>query len=213
MQNSHDLATELYKKFSQVDGNQHIASLYALEKIIDIIKVNQPKSILEIGLGIGSISDTILEYATRGNISIEYFGTELNDFCLGELPKNLGEHYSKINLFDDLASVPDNRKYDFVIVDGSDEALESIKGIISENGVIFIEGDRTFQEERLRPIFPKSIYVQIISDFRNPGYGPFPAHRWCGGGKLIYVNPTFGQRLHHFRERLKTAYRYKFVRK
>ncbi len=54
-----EFVKKCYKKFSTVEGNQHIASLFALTKIIDCVQLNKPKSILEIGLGIGSVSYTV----------------------------------------------------------------------------------------------------------------------------------------------------------
>jgi hypothetical protein len=35
-------AEEYYKYFSKLEGNQHIANLFAIEKILDIIQFNRP---------------------------------------------------------------------------------------------------------------------------------------------------------------------------
>ena len=65
---------EYYKYFSKLEGNQHIANLFAIEKILDIIQFNRPKRILEIGLGIGSISYSVIDYLSKRQSSFEYFG-------------------------------------------------------------------------------------------------------------------------------------------
>ena len=49
------IAKDNYKKFAFIDGNQHIASEYALITILKLIEDFNVKSILEVGLGIGSI--------------------------------------------------------------------------------------------------------------------------------------------------------------
>ncbi|MBP8157598.1 MAG: hypothetical protein KAX93_04405, partial [Flavobacterium sp.] len=59
--NSDKLATKTYLKFSTIEGNQHIASEYALKCTLRLIQDFQLKNILEVGIGIGCIADTILE--------------------------------------------------------------------------------------------------------------------------------------------------------
>ncbi len=212
MGNSQKYADEFYQKFSKVEGNQHMSSLFALKKVIDLVKVNNPKYILEIGLGIGSISCTILEFSKREKIKIDYYGTERNEFCLEELPKNLADNYRKVNLYSDLSKLPEDIKFDFVIIDGNDEGFEKVKNIIAEEGVIFIEGDRVIQLQKIRQFFPKNVFVHLISNYKNPEYGPFSSNNWSGGGKLIYIHPNLKQKLHYIKERIVTFYRYK-VRK
>ena len=202
-------ANEFYKKFSMAEGNQHIASLFALKKTLDILKLYKPKNILEIGLGIGSVSFTILEYCKRNDIKINYFGTEANEFCLEQLPLNLGIHFEKIILHDSVNDISEESKFDFIIVDGADDSLEKIKNQTTANCCIFIEGDRKFQVEKIKELFPNYLYVHTISNFKDPEYGPFLSSNWSGGGKLIFINPTLSQRIHYLYERIKTAYRYR----
>jgi hypothetical protein len=46
---------EIYKKFSLLEGSEHIATEFALKGIERIIKDNKVWSVLEIGIGIGTI--------------------------------------------------------------------------------------------------------------------------------------------------------------
>ena len=82
-------AIAAYAYFSTLDGNQHIASEYALRMINRIIGAFGIKSVLELGLGIGSISYSVLDFSSKKNLGIDYTGTESNTFCLGVLPKYL----------------------------------------------------------------------------------------------------------------------------
>lgn len=196
------VTTQVYKKFSEKEGNEYIAGDYALEKILRFISHYKSSNILEIGLGIGSISDAILKYARLNNLQINYTGTEANAFCLSVLPQNVDE-FQKINLYSSLDNIPPESQYDFIIIDGSDEALSKIKKHCTKNAVIFIEGGRASQIRTIQDVFPNSIYVEVISVRKPPLYGPF-SQKWTGGGSLIAVNPTAIQRISMFVEKGKT---------
>jgi precorrin-6B methylase 2 len=203
----------IYLYFSDKEGNQHIAGLYAIEKILTLIKLNKPKRILEIGLGIGSISYAILNYYKKNNLSISYDGTEDNEYCLSQLEPNLGEFYTQLNIYKNIHAIHHTDKYDFVIIDGTDHSLDLIKDLISPHGVIFIEGHRAGQTTKMKETFPKHKYTECISDFKNPDYGPFPKENWSGGGQLIYINPTPQQFIHFIEEKIKTSFKYRIKRK
>jgi len=202
-------AVETYKYFSGLEGNQHIASEFALEKIIEIIINYKIKNVLELGLGIGSISYSVQEFLKKNNQNINYIGTETNAFCLGVLPKYLKEHYDKIKIFDSLNEVPLAEKFELIIVDGKDENLLKIEKIILNRGIIIIEGDRTPQLEFIRDVFPNSKYVRLISNYKSPEYGPFSSNDWCGGIQLVFVNPSIIQNLNYLYYKGITAYRYR----
>ncbi|HMI07093.1 MAG TPA: hypothetical protein VK528_06085 [Flavobacterium sp.] len=120
-----EIAKENYKKFSFVEGNEYIASEYAIITILKLLADFKINSILEVGLGIGSISDTIFKYAKKRGIAIDYTGTEANEYCLTALKSNVGD-YNDIHLYASISEIKGNPKYDFIIVDGSDESLQSI---------------------------------------------------------------------------------------
>ena len=81
------IARKKYLEFSSFEGSQHIATEHAIFRILENIKTNNSKNILEIGLGIGTIFSSV--YYINNNIN--YSGTEDNTFCLNSLKKNLKE--------------------------------------------------------------------------------------------------------------------------
>lgn len=206
-------ALAYYTKFCSAEGNQHIAGVYGLEVILNMVHKNKPKNILEVGLGIGAIVYSILKFSEERNLKNTYFGTESNAFCLEQLQVNLGENFSKLNLFKSISEVPTTDKFDFIIIDGSDEHTDTVKNIISKNGVIFIEGYRMSQVKTLQSVFPKSLHVSLISSYKNPDFGPFDKSLWSGGGQLIYVNPTLSQKIDFLVQRVSTSFKYKILRK
>ena len=198
------IAIENYKKIRNMDGSDFIASEFALKTLLRIVKFFKVKSILEVGLGIGSVSDTILKYVNSRKLSIVYNGTENNDFCLKVLPENV-TFFSQINVFDNLNSLPNN-KYDLIIIDGSDESLLSLKEICNENTIVFIEGGRQEQTKMVLSIFPNALYVNVITLKKNPFY----AHEnrsiknYIGGGQLLFINPTFKMKIFWLNEKVLT---------
>lgn len=206
-----NIAIATYKYFSNLDGNQHIASEFALKKIIDVIENYKIKNVLELGLGIGSISFCVLEFAKVNNKKINYIGTESNEFCLEVLPKYLKYHFDKIQIFNNLDSVISAKKFDLIIIDGKDENLLKVKEMISERGIIIIEGDRIPQLEFVQSVFSKHKYVRIISNQLNRSYGPsslFPSH-YIGGVQLIFINPSYFQWIDFYCYKIITGIRYR----
>lgn len=194
-----------YKKFSKLEGNQHIASDYALEFILKLIKDFKVKSVLEVGLGIGAICDAILNYSKHNNLSINYSGTEANAFCLNALSKNV-DSFGDIDLFSSVKELPETNTYDLIIVDGADEATKEIKKHVKQNTIVFIEGCRTEQVEAIKKVFPPAIYAEIISCKHPPVYGPFD-QKWSGGGGLIFVNPNFKQKRYALVQKANTFFK------
>jgi hypothetical protein len=197
------LSENRYKYFCEREGNDHIASIYALKSILKLVSDYKVKSVLELGLGIGSISDSILTYSKNNREAIQYVGTETNEFCLQELKKNVAS-YSEIELHQSLLEINTNYKFDLIIVDGSDDGLKSIEKYCKKHTLIFIEGFRGTQVSTIKNIFPNYIHVEIISKEKNPVYGPFSSENWSGGGQLIFINPNFGQKIYWFKEKVKS---------
>ena len=200
--NYKEISRETYRKFANKQGNDHIAGDYALEEILRIIEKFNCRNILEVGLGIGSISDAILNFSEANNLDIKYSGTEANDYCLKQLPLNV-DKFDKIKLYHGLEDISQNEIFDFVIIDGSDALLSEVKRHCSKNAIIFIEGGRASQIETLQTIFPRSYQCEIISIRKPPAYGPFH-QKWTGGGTLIAINPTVFQKVFVFIEKAKT---------
>lgn len=199
----------LYQSFCKAEGSQHIASEYAIGKINGLMKKFRIKKILEVGLGIGSISGIVLAL-NRNKPELDYNGTEANDFCLEVLPKNLKEDYSRLKIVSDLSKIPANKNFDLIIIDGKDENLQTIKGLISENGMMAIEGDRMPQQDSLQELFPNHKYVHCISLKKNGDYSPFSVENWQGGIKVIFVNPNIIQRLWWLKEKYFTKIKYQY---
>jgi hypothetical protein len=195
---------ETYKQFCLTEGNQHIASEYAILKLQELVERFNIKSVLEVGLGIGAIAASLLKL----NKHLVYTGTEDNTFCLKSLPKNLGINYNKLEIFSRLKSLPHDTRYDLVIIDGRDINIEKVKSVITKHGIIAIEGDRSLQQKTLQDLFPHQVNVHMISTGKNKDYSPFPAENWQGGIKVIFVQPTVRQYIWLVKKKIFTKFKY-----
>jgi hypothetical protein len=202
-----NLAIENYERFSQLEGSDFIASEFALETILKLIKRYRINNIFEIGLGIGCIVDTVQQYCKEHNVKINYFGTETNSFCLEALSNNL-RYYDDLKVTDSIEGIPNGMKFPLIIIDGTEKSLELIKPLLSEHAIIFIEGYRGGQTQHIKKIFPNILHTETISLKKNRPYGPHIKGHWMGGGQLLFVNPNVKQRLHWISEKIKTKLKY-----
>lgn len=198
--------TKTYRIFSLAEGSKHIASEYAIKKILKIIRFFKIEIVLEIGLGIGSIAGCVFSKIK----SINYSGTENNEFCLESLIKNLGEYYPQLEIYQELEYIPRTKKFQLIIIDGEEKSLNLLKNLITENGIIVIEGDRRSQLEYLNKFFPKNKMVHSISLKKNREYSPFSNLDWQGGLKIIFIDPNFLQYCWWLKEKLLTRSKFQF---
>jgi hypothetical protein len=202
------ISKENFHKFCKYEGCDHIASEYALFTLLKLCKRHKVTSVLEIGLGIGCIVDTIQKYYAQSGNQIFYSGTENNNFCLKALRENVND-IDSVKIYETIMDVPNDHKYDLLIIDGGDKNLEYVNKLINDKGIIYIEGFRGSQIEAIKNVFPKILHTEIISIKKNKKYSPFIQSHWMGGGQLLFINPTLGQRFHWLEEKLKTKLKYK----
>ena len=190
-----------YKSFCLKEGSDYIASEFALKTILKIIKSFKVNKVLEIGCGIGSISDTVLKV-----FEVEYYGTENNFFCQEQLKLNV-QFYSKLKLFSDVNLIQ-NQKFDFIIVDGYDDSISEISRFCNSNTIIYIEGARDEQTKLISKLFSKNKYVNIISLKKNKPYvhGNINPNNYVGGGQLIFTNPNFKSKMFWFNQKIRTFF-------
>lgn len=201
-----------YLEFSDFEGSQHIAGEFAILQIMRLAETFNVKSILEIGLGIGTLPSTILSYFKR---PISYIGTEANEFCLKSLKTNLDpEIYGSLTVYNSVSCVKRSAEiFDLVIVDGGFDTFQELIPKLHKHAIIAIEGDRKDQEEVIRNYFAKSKFVHIVSDLKNDPQGVFKSTDWQGGIKVIFVNPTVKQNVFWFKEKLRSKRVYSLRRK
>ena len=88
---------EIHTKYSKLAGNDQIATHKALRVITNNINkvINDNLLFVEIGSGIGTITELILSLAPKKH----YFFLEKSEYCIGELKKNVLIHFDKENIY------------------------------------------------------------------------------------------------------------------
>ena len=202
-----------YKLFCKAEGSEHIVSEFALYQILKLISKYSVRSVLEVGLGIGTISGSILKYAEKNDTTIRCAGTENNDFCLKQIPVNLGSNYKNLEVFSEIDKIRKDYQFDLIIIDGAESNLKFVKNMLCKNGIIVIEGDRSGQEKIVKNIFPKAKFVHLISLKRNGEYSVKRTNDYRGGLKVLFTNPDLEQKSHWAVLKLRSALKMRMRKK
>jgi len=153
--------TELiFNKYAAQFGSDQIATKLALRIISDHLEKNNPQSILEIGAGIGTITELLIKKSPNSNI----LSFEKDEWCLSQLLKNVDE--KQIQIFSKKQDLLTLQKIDFLIIDDYLDAkftFELISKTRPES--IFIEGHR--RRQRLSVI---RSYMKIGFNFDLKNY-------------------------------------------
>ncbi|OIQ22717.1 methyltransferase [Lacinutrix sp. MedPE-SW] len=199
------IAKRKYIEYSKYEGSQHIAKEHSIYRILECIKNNKCESVLEVGLGIGTIFSAVYEF----NPNLKYVGTENNDFCLNSLKTNLKDSYNHLEIHANIEAIPKTEKFDVVIIDGKDDTLNVVKYYLKEDSIIVIEGDRSDQEATMVKMFPNCINVHIVTLKKNPADGFFDVKDYQGGVKVIFIKPNTKQYLYWLKHKVLTNLKYK----
>ena len=201
-----EIAKRKFYEFCQYEGCDHISGEYALYILLKLCKTYNIKSVLEIGLGIGCIADTLLFYYNSIDKPITYVGTEPNEFCLNALNENT-KFYEDIKIYDNVNEISNN-KFDLIIIDGGDTDLLVLESLVKKDTILFVEGCRKNQFDKIMKLFPKAIAVDVISIEKNRDYSPFIKSHWMGGGRIIFINPSLKNYIYYLKEKLNTKVKY-----
>ena len=153
-------ALEVYRVFSTKEGAQHIAKPPSIQAVTEIIRWHKPKTILEVGGGIGALSFVCLKHS-EANVDI----FEDNIFCIGELRKNLRDFDGRYTIHSDYSnySLP-HLAYDLVIFDGGTyELINQLTRSLTDMRLTFFEGNR-IQD---RAVFRKALKENYVFTVRE----------------------------------------------
>ena len=143
------VAESVHERFASRPGSQYMASIFALANLAAVLRRHQPRSVVEFGAGIGTITYLLLTYGSEDRIVVS---TEHHPFCLKQLKRNI-----PAALWKRLTVISDGREpsgeFDLAIIDGP--IPETDHSTIFHPGLIcFVEGGRdkgrALIEERAR---------------------------------------------------------------
>src|SRR5262245_2001014 len=158
-------ARQIYQCYKAKPGSDHIASCDALTYLSACLREFCPRTVLECGAGIGTITDALLSHTCRVDRVI---ATEHNAFCLNALGINLRHHDpARLDVIapDKLPSLAAD--IDMIIGDGS-RGRHDVYRKARRGTIIFVEGNRsTFRTELYGSLSDQGLTVHF--DQFGPG--------------------------------------------
>jgi protein-L-isoaspartate O-methyltransferase len=184
---NHMIAQTLQPAYAMKPGSQHIASLHACAGLEKLIQQYRPKRVLELGAGIGTLTDLLIESLTPDAVIVT---VEDHPYCLEQMRNNLGRRLTRVTLVHDLDAV-ERDGFDLVVVDGG-RADISVVPFVASRGFVFVEGfrgeQRKFIEESRRP------YAFANVRAMHRGGSVHGSHEWGGAYWVYRFEPTLVER-------------------
>ncbi|MGB7201858.1 MAG: SAM-dependent methyltransferase [Pyrinomonadaceae bacterium] len=185
------IADKIRGSFSHKEGSQHIAMRTAVSGLMRLLKREEPKSILEIGAGIGTLTYTTIQTLARHGIEdYRYMCVENNEYCKQRLEENLQAMMARITMVDGvqfLPSVPES--FDFMILDGGDHDDPSLFARLSDGATVFIEGGRAKQAAVLQTVLGDRPFVKAVVRTSQIKNIVDQSVKWEKGYRVYKLNP------------------------
>jgi protein-L-isoaspartate O-methyltransferase len=178
-------------------GAAHVASEHAIHGLIKWLERRHPMNVLEVGAGIGTLTETVLKTCEWHP---EITSIEWNEFCLKQLTLNLANRRSDFKLVTNPTEQTLSREpYDFIIIDGGEQNPLYVARV-AHRGLIFIEGFMDKKHRLIEEVHPNRPFVK--ANFRTlnrkSGYWVFlfePTATERAKFRLIELYNRFASRL------------------
>jgi hypothetical protein len=159
------LASKIHREFSVLPESGHIATEFALGYLSALIAARKPRSVLEFGAGIGTITQLLMEHPWQVS---ELISTEGHPVCVAALSRNLrpsrniGWHL--VSTFDQITKL--RTHFDLVIFDdffGDDRQYS----VFNEGTLCFVEGNRRPTRDTLAATLAKRGLAVSFTNFNR----------------------------------------------
>ena len=145
----------------------HIATWRALTYLAAVVRQYKPKTVLEYGAGIGTLTYLLLS----ANPRLDVVGVESNPFCLAQLQQNIPDEFKPR-----LTVVTPNdarlkARFDLIVID---TVFEPNNYPLHEGTICFIEGNRRAQAASLMQMAKAK---NLVCDLEKQSFGLFSV-RW-----------------------------------
>lgn len=175
------LAREIFTAFKLKPESYEIASVFSLAHLLALLNKVKPKTVLEFGTGIGTITHTLLNHPSHIE---EVVSTEDSEVCLEQLAKNIPEEFlPRLTLVKNVNELLDyEKKYDLVIFDGGFFEPEEYR-FLKDGTACFIEGERTpTRTEAIKALAANGLKIDFVNYNRGIKTFAFSLKRKRGKG-------------------------------
>lgn len=168
----HQAAQRIFETFRDLPGSRAIASEFALNGLIRELERSEPRSVLELGPGIGTTTKVLLDLNPVGAESTVWC-VEENEWCRQQMDTNLSADASRVNVVESVGDIPPSAgPFDFVLVDGPGDPSWADR--LAPRAAVFVENYRADQRAAMsartnRPRVSRSRWP-LVSLGRLAGY-------------------------------------------
>lgn len=138
-------ASEIFNRYRNAQQNQQIATEFSFFSLAQILAVVHPRSILELGGGIGTMTELCCSDENRNVATFEH-----NDYCLNQL-HILSESYKNLNIYSDYSlALEAAQNVEFLVCDVN-TSIFSTYWLVKKSHFkyIFVEGHQVHQRARI----------------------------------------------------------------
>jgi predicted O-methyltransferase YrrM len=180
-------AEQIHSRFKARPGSEHIASAEAIARLQNIVRTYHPRSVLEIGSGIGTLRLRIVDtYRALGLDDYQFVTVENNAFCAQQLRANLARELHHLRMIDDIGGLADDR-FDLIIVDGGADRDGRVVELLAAGGIVFVEGFRASQRCLIARLTRSYAVANIRSMQQTNSHRP--SSSWGGAYWLFKFEP------------------------
>jgi len=179
-------AKEVYERFRAKPGSARIASAFALAYLAALLRERKPRSVLELGAGIGTVTWALLAHPAGVERVV---ATEDVPFCLDQLEHNLDQEMKNrlhiITKSEEFASV--QGPFELLIIDGVWD-WEAVAARLREGSACFVEGQRKRERADLREVLRRRNLDCVLTPYRR-GFRIQFTWEWPTPGGVLRVRP------------------------
>ena len=166
-------AFDTYKEYREKEVSGAIAKPVSLGKVIEICKAESPKTILEIGGGMGTLTEVMLK---NSEAHIDVY--EPDEFCRTKMDEHLKEFNGRYSIVPSYRFLPPRKEYDLMVVDGGTrkgkdggytKMIWLFTHYLDNVKTIYVEGNRALQRIMLRRAL-KSRFTYTIERYKAIEY-------------------------------------------
>ncbi len=177
-----EFAESVHARFAVRPGSQHIATEFSLAHLSALLKASRPKTILEFGAGIGTLTYALLTHPAD---VAEIVSTECDAYCLEQLelniPADLKPRNRVVTDMDVLLQEPVT--YDLVVFDGGFyDSRETL--FMDKDSFCFIEGSRQATRDSVaEQLRKRGLACHLDNHHQGYRYFSFGRAKKSGSGK------------------------------
>ena len=170
-------ALEVHSKYAAMEGSEQVALLFSIQELIKHLEQSSPKKILELGGGIGTLTECLLRFS-KSDLTV----VENNEFCLSKMNKNL-QGFRRFDLVTTYTFLIPYSDFDLLIIDVNNGIFNVKELLLSAKNVkvVFIEGHHLAHRLNISRTMLQKNYIQEFKDLR-----PKRGIKGCG---FFYVEP------------------------